>query len=184
MQQIIYVVIVRQDSKELPSLSNDFLFSHFTWVPTCNHLGFKDLFLMEILTVAAAAVVVFRHVPALAFCHWLQCWSQPLPELCLLLLLLLLLVQFAFSCNFCLFSYLGVGGGAALLWVWAKLKFFFNFPGFFFCGGCCCFGLWWCSLTFSLFSFMLQVGDICQQLAPFLIGCLFGFFFHVCSSGS
>lgn len=88
-----------------------FLFSHFTWVPTCNHLGFKDLFLMEILTVAAAAAVVFRHVPALAFCHWLQCWSQPLPELCLLLLLLLLLlVQFAFSCNFCLFSYWGGGG--------------------------------------------------------------------------
>jgi hypothetical protein len=28
------------------------------------------------------------------------------------------------------------------------------------------------------------VGDICQQLAPFLIGCLFGFFFHLCSSGS
>lgn len=66
---------------------------------------------MEILTVAAAAAVVFRHVPALAFCHWLQCWSQPLPELCLLLLLLLLLlVQFAFSCNFCLFSYWGGGG--------------------------------------------------------------------------
>jgi hypothetical protein len=28
------------------------------------------------------------------------------------------------------------------------------------------------------------VGDICQQLAPLLIGCLFGFFFHLCSSGS
>lgn len=161
MQQIIYVVIVRQDSKEPPSLSNDFLFSHFTSVPPCNHLGFKDLFLMEISTVAAAAVIVFRHVPALAFCHWLQCWSQPLPELCLLLLLLLLLVQFAFSCNFCLFSYFGLGGGPAL--GLSQAQVFFNFLGFFFCGGCCCFGLWWCSLRVSLFfSLMLHVGDICQ----------------------
>jgi hypothetical protein len=42
-QQIISFVIVRQVWNELPSLRNDFVFSHFAQVILSNHLGFRSI---------------------------------------------------------------------------------------------------------------------------------------------